>query len=145
MGKHTKKSKKKHIVKKRVQKMKELTAQDLYMNPALLYSPEFKALPLEKQFQLTSQLKMMSRGALGAPTVAPPGADPNLYHRYNDSSNTLQRIQNANEQLRIGIQANNDAIKEANKLKQEIKEQGQWQKDKEQNQNRAGNKLYILC
>ena len=58
MAKH-KGSKKKHSVKKRAQKLKELTAEDLFANPSLLQSPQFRALPLEKQFQLTSQLKQM--------------------------------------------------------------------------------------
>lgn len=60
MGKRKLRAKHKNLkkrIKHNAKKLKELTVQELFLNPALLYSPEFKALPLEKQFQLTSQLK----------------------------------------------------------------------------------------
>ena len=36
-----------------------LTAMDLYINPSLLYSKQFKQLPKEIQFQLTTALKRL--------------------------------------------------------------------------------------
>ena len=36
-----------------------LTAIDLYLNPSLLYSQQFKQLPREIQFQLTTALKRL--------------------------------------------------------------------------------------
>ena len=135
MAKH--KSKKKSIkkrVQKRAAKLKEITAQDLLMNPELLQSPQFKALPMEKQFQLTSQLKqlrMMSRGGLGAPVPSNPnnGGDNSLYRRYMEATNKLQKAQNANEQLRIGLQTTNDALKHETELKKEIKEAAEREKE----------------
>ena len=49
--KHTKKNIKKNA-KKRVQhnvkKLKEITAKDLLMDPSLIHSPQFKALPMSQ-------------------------------------------------------------------------------------------------
>ena len=44
-------------VKHNAKKIQGLTAKDLLLNPSLIHSPAFKALPMEKQFQLTTQLK----------------------------------------------------------------------------------------
>ena len=52
-------TKHKRHVKRRAKKLLEITAHDLLLNPALLYSPQFKALPLERQFQLTSRLQIL--------------------------------------------------------------------------------------
>ena len=141
MAKH--KSKKKinrKRVQKRAAKLKEMTAQDLLMNPELLQSPQFKALPLEKQFQLTSQLKqlrMMSRGGFGAPVSSSNnGGDNSLYHRYMDATNELQKAQNANEQLRVGLQSTQGALKHERDLKKQIKEEYARKKEADERQAR---------
>lgn len=142
MAKHRGKKKNlKKRVQKKAQKLKELTAQDLFMNPALLYSPEFKALPMEKQFQLTSQLKqlrMMSRGGLGAAThtVVSGGGDAGLYHQYMEKGREVQRQQNDVEQLRIGLQAFNDQAKEIKHLEKTVKAMAQREKDSIEQQSK---------
>ena len=126
MTKH-KGSKKKRSVKKRVQKIKELTAEDLLLNPALLQSPQFKALPLERQFQLTSQLKqlrMMSRGGLGAPVSSSPASgDSGLYHTLMNLLNKNTRAETANAQLQAQVNAEQDRSKQLYETNKQIRKQ----------------------
>ena len=126
MGKH--KGKKKNLKKrvhKRAQKLKGLTAQDLLMNPALLQSPQFKALPLEKQFQLTSQLKqlrmMATRPMTGLGAVSPGNAD-SVYSKYLDSNSKLQQAQYETQRLKQQIEENERQRAMEAKLQNDLKE-----------------------
>ena len=138
MAKH--KSKKK-VIKKRVQKraakLKELTAQDLLMNPELLHSPQFKALPLEKQFQLTSQLKqlrMMSRGGLGAPVPSSTSGDNSLYHQLMSLLNKNSRLESDNTQTQKQINAEKARNKELYETNKQIRKQESQNKKELKNQ-----------
>lgn len=132
MSKHkSKKRISKKRVQRRVQKLKELTAEELLLHPELLQSPQFKALPLEKQFQLTSQLKqlrmMMNRPMMGMSAVSggSGGADSSLYHKLNEVLNKNSRQENENAQLKAQYDAELEKQKqlheEQNRLKKEQK------------------------
>ena len=124
MGKGSKKRNLRKKVKAKAKKLKEITAEEILMNPALLQSPEFKALPLEKQFQLTSQvkqMKMMMRGGLGAPSHAAGGPNSSLYHKLNDLLNKNARAENENNQLRMQVDAETARAKELYNIKKETR------------------------
>ena len=129
MGKRKIKAKRRNLKKRvhrNVQKVKGLTAEDLFMNPALLYSPQFKALPLEKQFQLTSQLKqikmmktqpmMMNGGSSGSSSAA-----HDLFNKLNASNNQLVHAQNDFNQMKTQLEATQQQLKEIQQLKSELK------------------------
>lgn len=120
-------------VHKKVQKLKELTAQDLLMNPTLLQSPQFKALPIEKQFQLTSQLKqlkMMMNRPMGGVVSASGGGDSSLYHRLMDVSNQVAKKEKENKQLEVELTAANTALRQQKQLEKDIKRLKQSEKEK---------------
>ena len=126
MPKH--KAKKKNLKKRvhrKVQKLKEITAEDLLMNPALLYSPQFKALPLEKQFQLTTQLKQLKtygmRPMAGVGAVSSSNADA-IYSKYLDSNSKLQQAQNETQKLKQQIEENERQKALEMKLQNELKD-----------------------
>ena len=125
MPKH--KAKKKNLKKRvhrKVQKIKELTAQDLLLQPELLQSPQFKALPLEKQFQLTSQLKqlrMMMRPINGLGAVSSGNAD-SLYSKYLDTSSKLSQAQHETQKLKQQIEETERQRETEMKLQNELKD-----------------------
>jgi len=133
MAKH--KSKKRNIkkrVKKNVQKIKEITAEDILQNPALIYSPQFKALPLDRQLQLLAQVKQL-KAMLGKPNgpIVPgaSGGDPALYTKLNDLNTKASRQANENEQLRVQLEAQTAAYKREKDLNRELRQKAQQQKD----------------
>ena len=113
MAKHNKSTKRK--IRKRVRhnakKIKELTAEEILLNPALVESPQFKQLPTEKQIQLMAQVKqiraLMSNrgGGSGGIYQSSNSGDPNAFSRINDLNNKVARQSNENEQLRVALQA----------------------------------------
>ena len=132
MAKHNKSTKRK--IRKRVRhnakKIKELTAEEILLNPALVESPQFKQLPTEKQIQLMTQvrqLKTMFAGRTGGGVVSQSSgsADPALFARLNEANNKVSRQSNENEQL----QAATDAYKREKELAKDIKRREQEQKD----------------
>ena len=136
MAKHNKSTKRK--IRKRVRhnakKIKELTAEEILLNPALVESPQFKQLPTEKQIQLMTQvrqLKTMFAGRTGGGVVSQSSgsADPALFARLNEANNKVSRQSNENEQLRIQLQAATDAYKREKELAKDIKRREQEQKD----------------
>ena len=126
MAKHNRHNKKnlKKRVKHNAKKLKELTAEDLLMNPGLLQSPQFLQLPMEKQFQLIAQLKqlraMLSNKAGGA-TPQTPGNDPSLFAKVNELNNKVARQAKENEQLRISENNALEAYKREKQLSKDIK------------------------
>ena len=136
MGKHKGKKKNKNLkkhVKKRVQKLKEITAQDLLLHPELLQSPQFKALPLDKQFQLTSELKqlrmMTMKPMTGMGNVnSGGGADSSLYHKLNEILNKNTRQENSNAQLKAQYDAELERSKQLHEEQIRLKKE---QKQKE--------------
>lgn len=114
----------KHNVKKikKTSKVPEITVQDLALNPALVYSPQFKALPIEKQFQLTSQLKqlkamknpMMFMGGSGS-----TGSD--IYSKLNESNRKVQDTQNETQKIMDQVRANAETMKQLLKMRQDVK------------------------
>lgn len=134
MAKHNKNKKRniKKRVKKNVQKIKEITTEDLILNPALMYSPQFKALPLDKQFQLLGQVKQLRAlmGNKGGTVISgSSGADPSLYTKLNDLNNKAMRQANENEQLRIYLQSSNESYKKELELNKQLKQKMKRQKD----------------
>ena len=137
MAKHNKSTKRK--IRKRVRhnakKIKELTAEEILLNPALVESPQFKQLPTEKQIQLMTQVKqiraLMSNrgGGSGGIYQSSNSGDPNAFSRINDLNNKVARQSNENEQLRVALQAANDAYKREVGLKNEIKQKYRERKD----------------
>ena len=134
MAKHrTKKRNMRKRIKKNVQKIKEITAEDILRNPILVESPQFKALPLERQFQLMAQVKQL-KGALGTRnmTVSHPvgGGDSSLLTRLNEMNNKIARQENENQQLKTSIEASTKSYKREKELLKEIKRKEQEEKDK---------------
>ena len=139
MAKHNRHNKKiiRKRVKKNAKKLKELTAQDILLNPALVESPQFKQLPPEKQILLMSQVKQLRAlmsgriGVGGGPIATHSGSnvDPALLSRVNEANNKTSHLTNENEQLRIALQAANEAYKKEKEITQEIKRKSQEQKD----------------
>ena len=138
MGKRKIKAKRRNLKKRvhrNVQKVKGLTAEDLFMNPALLYSPQFKALPLEKQFQLTSQLKqikmmktqpMMMKPLCGegfahGNSSGSSSAAHDLFNKLNASNNQLVHAQNDFNQMKTQLEATQQQLKEIQQLKSELR------------------------
>jgi len=142
MSKHkSKKRISKKRVQRRVQKMKELTAEDLLMNPVLLQSPQFRALPLEKQFQLVAQLKqlrMMTQRPIhdaqlrmmGAGVGGGGGADSSMYHKLNDILNRNTYQENINAQLKAQYNAELEKQKQLHEAQSQLKKE-QKRKEKE--------------
>ena len=137
MAKHNK-TKKRNIrkrVRRNAQKIKEIKAEDIIMNPSIVYSPQFQQLPKEKQFMLMTQVKQI-KAMMGNRPNGPAytssgnsGGDPVLLSRINDINNKASRQANENEQLRIGLQAANDALKHQKDLEKQIKFISQQQTD----------------
>ena len=127
MGKRKSKRNLKKKVQHKAKKLKELTPEELLLNPALLQSPQFKALPLERQFQLTSQLKqlrMMSRGGLGAPTSSiSTGNDNSLYHKLMELLNKNSRAENENAQLQTQVNSEKERNKQLYDTNKQIRKQ----------------------
>ena len=73
MGKNRKGKRSKKRVQRRARKLRELTAEDLLQNPALLQSPQFQALPLEKQYQLINQMRQLKAAMGGRPMMSAGG------------------------------------------------------------------------
>lgn len=146
MGKHkTKKRITKKRVQKRAQKLKELTAEDLLMNPALLQSPQFKALPLEKQFQLTTQLKQLKTYGLrpmmgGGGYYASGGADSAMYHKLNEVINKNTRQENENAQLKAQYDAEIQRQKQLHEAQAQLTKE-QKRREKEMKQREEMNKI----
>ena len=146
MGKH--KGKKKNLkkrVQKKVQKLKELTAEDLLLHPELLQSPQFKALPLEKQFQLTAQLKqlrMMANRPMmgGGGYYASGGADSAMYHKLNEVINKNSRQENENAQLKAQYEAELERQKQLHEAQAQLKKE-QKRKEKEMKQKEEMDKV----
>ena len=140
MGKRKIRAKRKNlkkIVKQNVKKIKEknsttFTVQDLALNPALLYSPQFKALPMEKQFQLTSQLKQLKamRDPLGQSHRLMPmmftggnsSSGSDIYTKFMDSNRKVQEAQNETQQLRVSIDANTKAVQEELQIQKQLRQ-----------------------
>ena len=135
MSKH--KSKKRNLkktVKRKVQKLQELTAEELLMNPTLLQSPQFKQLPMEKQFQLVSQLKHL-KSLFGLRNNAAPiyssgnNTDPGLLTRINELNNKASRQAIDNENLKKTLEQANLALQHQKDLERDIRKRSQEQKD----------------
>lgn len=131
MGKRKIRAKRKNLkktVKHNVKKIKEknsttFTVQDLALNPALLYSPQFKALPMEKQFQLTSQLKQLK--AMRMPMMFTGGnssSGSDIYTKFMDSNRKVQEAQNETQQLRVSIDANTKAVQEELQIQKQLRQ-----------------------
>ena len=130
MGKRKIRAKRKNLkktVKHNVKKIKEknsttFTVQDLALNPALLYSPQFKALPMEKQFQLTSQLKQLK--AMRMPMMFTGGngsSGSDIYSKLNESNRKVQDTQNETQKITDQLRANTETMKQLLKLRQDVK------------------------
>ncbi|WP_405289851.1 hypothetical protein [Methanobrevibacter sp.] len=137
MGKHkSKKRISKKRVQRRVQKMKDLTPEDLLLHPELLQSPQFRALPLEKQFQLMTaykQLRMMTNRPMmgvGASSGGGGGADSAMYHKLNDILNRNAYQENANAQLKAQFDAELERQKQLHEAQSQLKKE-QKRKEKE--------------
>ena len=140
MAKHNRHNKKnlKKRVKKNVRRLKELTAEDLLMNPALLQSPQFQQLPMEKQFQLISQMKQLKTlfsgraGGVGGGGTAPQTSgnnDPSLFAKINELNNKASRQAKENEQLRTSYQEANEAYKREKELTKELERKSREERD----------------
>lgn len=130
----TKKRNLKKKVKRNIQKIKEITAEDILLNPALVYSPQFKQLPIEKQIMLMNQVKqlkaMMGRTNMPAShSSSGGGGDSSLFARLNEMNNKISRQENENEQLRASLQASTATYQREKELNKEIRRKAQDQKD----------------
>ena len=128
MPKH--KAKKRNLKKRvhrKVQKMKELTAEDLLINPALLQSPQFKALPLEKQIQLVTQMKQLKAMQMRqTPMNTNVGSKSDeLYSKYLASNSQLSKMVNENQRLKQQIEENKRQMAEQHEMAQQMKQEEQ--------------------
>ena len=115
-AKKLQKQRRKNAVRKNVQKLKEITVQDIILNPAILHSPQFKALPIEKQYQLIEQVKQYMAyhknptSTIGSSSTG--GANHDLYSTLMSTQQTLQKRDNEISALKTQIEANKAQIQE---------------------------------
>ena len=132
MAKRNKKNIRKRV-KRNARKIKELTAEDILLNPALVESPQFKTLPIEKQIMLMNQVKqlraIMTQRPTGTVSHSSGSSDQSMFNRINELNNKVSRQTRENEQLRVAYQASNEALKREKALSNEIKRKAQEQKD----------------
>ena len=136
MPKHAKKNqKRKRTVKKNADKLKEITARDILLNPALVHSPQFKALPIEKQIQLMAQVKQLQQ-LLGKGTAITGGsgaadqmyskllnANSNLNYAQNETQRIKNQIEETKKQTDLEYKAQKDLKNDLHNYKQNLKHQ----------------------
>ena len=137
MGKNRKGKRSKKRVQRRARKLRELTAEDLLQNPALLQSPQFQALPLEKQYQLINQMRQLKAAMGGRPMMSAGGSSPSggvdsaMYHKLNDIINKNSRKDNEYAQMQAQYQAELERLKQHNEsLSRLEKEQKRKKKER---------------
>ena len=130
-------NKRKHTVKRNATKIKGLKVEDLIMNPALLQSPQFKALPIEKQFQLTTQLKQYlafhkPNQTQGVVTTTGGGVSHGIYEQLLSAQQASQRAANEVEAYKVQLQSERQRTAELMELKKKYQqENGEYIKSEE--------------